>query len=91
MSDAREIAEGLTPNMRRALKAICADPDGKSIWWGWGSGCTNLTASALQRRGLVRCEFDRAKGCAGFPWSRWVAEPLGLAVRKILEDSPHAR
>lgn len=79
-----EIAGKLTQTMARALAEICADPDGKSVFWGWGSGCTNPTGAALERRGLVRCEFDRSKSFTGYPWTRWVAEPLGQQVRSHL-------
>lgn len=66
----------LTGPQKTALKLIVNEPD--NFRYGWGSGCTNPTASALEKRGLVKCEFDRSKGIAGFPWSRWVATQAGI-------------
>ncbi len=84
--DLDRLAAGLSGTMRRALDKICDDPDGKSVWWGWGSGCTNPTGNALQKRGLATCEFDRTKSIVGFPWSRWKATDLGHALRNHLTN-----
>lgn len=65
----------LSSNQQYALRELHNNPDG--VRYGWGSGCTNPTMSALQRRGFVQCEFDRSKSAQGFPWSRWLITPEG--------------
>lgn len=70
--------KGLTTTQRAALKLVVREPDNHK--YGWGSGCTNMTMRALEKRGFVKCEFDRSKSCPGFPWSRWQPTDEGRAA-----------
>ncbi len=79
----------LSENQRAALKLVVREPDNNR--YGWGSSCTNPTMSALERRGLVRVEFDRSKGYPGYPWSRWVATPMGIDEANGLFDAAAIR
>lgn len=75
-------APTISLTQRYALKLMRDHPD--NVQYGWGSSCTNPTMSALARKGLTRCEFDRSKGIAGFPWSRWHLTDEGRAVAETL-------
>lgn len=79
MSDAREIAEGLGKTQRRVILSLGPN---------WGSSADYQCAKRMWygiRGGYLLIDHKhRTDNC-------WRLRPLGLAVRKILEDSPHDR
>lgn len=79
MSDAREIAERLGKAQRRVIL---------SLGPAWGPSVDHQCAKRMWygvRGGRYLIDHKhRADNC-------WCLNRLGLAVRKILEDSPHAR
>lgn len=79
----------LSPTQLRALKRIVRQPEDRSSFdYGWGSSNINPTLSALEARGLAKCEYDRSKGIVGWPWCRWMPTEMGKDYIAALGHQP---
>jgi hypothetical protein len=65
----------ITYTQRSMLDTLARYEDGGR--WGWGSGSTNPTGCALEKKGLVEFVYDHSKI---YPWGRWVLTDAGRAA-----------